>query len=528
MRIGLLVDDPRLPCWQQQAAALLAQAGVDVIAIVRSAAEHTPSRHEVSTEWPDPLAATLFRLWERFDRWIAGSGRSSKSVPASMDVRFVSQDDASDELAALDLLIDLDTEGGALPADMLRSDLPQWTLRLSRYPLAAGAPRGFWEASRGDKTIEISVSDAYDGRVLRRRVIGSMRRSWTMQRRMIESLAGPMLVDAITDYRRGNGAPDAGTFLSSVDQWPGLGRPGTGAILAVAARTLVAIGSRLFVRVRRLWPQWFVLLGHRRGGRWRLREFERLEPPSGRIWADPFPCLVNGADGQVDLVLFAEEMAHDVGRGTIVVLQRGSDGWAPTPVIEESHHLSYPYLFEWQGERYMVPESSDANEISLYRMSGSITEWHREPALMQEVRAVDSSLLVHEGRIWLFTNILREPDFAAHYYELHLFFADMFPTTDWTPHPANPVVCDARHARMGGGFLRHEGDLFRVAQGSCCGEYGTSIELRRISRLDVDEYAEEEAGSLTPDWASELEGMHHLAVLGDLLLVDARRNVAVR
>ena len=478
-----------------------------------------------STEVALPtFAARLFGLGERFDRWLAGRRRWMPPPAEPVEVPVVRVDErVGPQSAGFDVLVELDLRNGQRAPDSPSGEPPRWALALSRYALGPGAPHGFWEAARGDDTLEIQVRDT-SGRVLRRRVIGAQRLSWTLQRRMIHALAGPMLVDAVSDYLRGNRCTEPGVRPTPpVDARPMLGVPDSRAVLRVALRSLAELGRGLITRMRGGGRQWHVRVGRQQRGSWKLREFESLIPPPGRMWADPFPYYVSKDDGSRELVVFLEEMDFSVGRGTIVLLRRGADGWQATPVIEEPHHLSYPYLFEWQGEQYLVPESAEGGEITLYRMGSSLEQWHREPPLMTGVHAFDTSLLAHEGRIWMFTSIQREPDLRSHYQELHLFFADEFPTGEWTPHPANPVVCDARHARMGGGFLRHDGALYRVTQGAHCGEYGTSVELRRIVRLDATGYQEEPALSVRPDWTPVSDGIHHMAALDDVLVVDAWR-----
>ena len=56
---------------------------------------------------------------------------------------------------------------------------------------------------------------------------------------------------------------------------------------------------------------------------------------------------------------------------------RGEIAWATSPdgfvweyqkiVLRESFHLSYPYVFEWQGEYYMIPETHQAESVRLYQ-----------------------------------------------------------------------------------------------------------------------------------------------------------------
>lgn len=529
MRIGLLVDCPQPPAWQQQVATLLSGTGAEVVAIAPQIARDERSACASSSRGLVGFRSLIFRWGERLDRWIARRHHFARYQAHPVGIEVISQIDALETLAEFDLLIDLET-GVCSPSVWTVGSQPTlWSLRLSSYGRVHGVPRGFWESVYGDEIVEVTVSDVRSGRVLRRRAMGCMRRSWVLQQWMIEAMAGPILLDALADFRRHG--TDTRTVhapsLPIIDNRPELGMPSLGALTTAVGRAVADHGQRLLRRAKRVRPQWSIFIGRKIDGQWQLREFEQLVPPAGRIWADPFPCRLPDANGRDDLVVFAEDMSIIPGCGKIVALRRGLHGWNATTVISESYHLSYPFLFEWQGQRFIVPEAADAHEIPLYRMGDSFVDWRREEPLMRHVRAVDSSLLVHDGRIWLFTNILREPDLAAHYYELHLFFSSDFPTSRWTPHPSNPVVCDARYARMGGGFFRHNGALFRIAQGSRCGEYGTTVELRRITRLDTCGYEEQAAGSLAAAWQPRLRGMHHMAILGDVMVVDAWRDAPI-
>ncbi|MCO5118017.1 MAG: hypothetical protein M9951_00070 [Burkholderiaceae bacterium] len=543
MRISLLVDGPHLSAWQRAAARSLVDAGAEVALVLHEA--EPPSLPPV----PDALATLAWKLVDTLDRRLADRRERTRGIEDSTPIAealpnaarlalkpapAARAQAARGVLKGIDLVIALDTARGPLPGDALPTGTRQWIVSLSAYELAAGVARGFWEAARGEETVRVAVRDAADGRLLRHRILGADSLTWTGQRRMAAMLVGPMLVDALARWRRDEGphvgdGPPADAIvdcLPEFDDHPRLGLPGTRAILAGLRRKFVYVGGELLAR--RSVERWQIHVGQARGGAARLRDFETIVAPPGSIWADPFPRVVAGADGKPDLVIFAEEERDDRGRGTIVLLSRGDAGWSATPIYEAEHHLSYPFLFDWGGERYMIPEAGGGKEIPLLRMGASITQWERLAPLMRGESAVDTSLLAHEGRVWLFTSFTRHPDFGSHYRELHLFHATDFPSTEWVPHPANPIVCDARVARMGGGFLRRGGALYRVAQGARKGVYGTSIELRRITRLDPERYAEESAGTIGCGFAPGLAGAHHLAEADGWIAIDSRRRDARR
>ena len=44
-------------------------------------------------------------------------------------------------------------------------------------------------------------------------------------------------------------------------------------------------------------------------------------------------------------------------------------------MLAEPFHLSYPYVFAWRGEYYMVPECHAAGAVRLYRAAEFPTRW---------------------------------------------------------------------------------------------------------------------------------------------------------
>src|SRR6266436_5727006 len=91
-----------------------------------------------------------------------------------------------------------------------------------------------------------------------------------------------------------------------------------------------------------------------------------------RFVADPF--MVRRAGGWY---MFFEVLNQATDRGEIG-LATSSDGLGWTYqqiVLAEPFHLSYPYVFEWQGETYMLPETLGTQVVQLYRAETFPTCW---------------------------------------------------------------------------------------------------------------------------------------------------------
>ena len=241
--------------------------------------------------------------------------------------------------------------------------------------------------------------------------------------------------------------------------------------------------------------------------------FKWIVPPIDRIWADPFPLYVDGRYH----VLF-EELLFRSRKGRICGFELDEKGIVgePVPVLERDHHLSYPYTFEWNGDRFMIPESIANRTVDLYRAVKAPYEWKFERTLLHDVRLVDATVVEIDGRWWMFAGAVARGGSRGD--ELNIYYADS-PLGPWCPHRRNPVVSDVRHARPAGRLFQVGGTWYRPAQ-DCSRRYGWAITLRRIVRLDPREFVEETVSALTPDWHPSLLGTHTVNAVNGLTLMD--------
>lgn len=240
--------------------------------------------------------------------------------------------------------------------------------------------------------------------------------------------------------------------------------------------------------------QWILL--HRSGTDWPASPaaFTRLVPPADRTWADPFVVRYQDRD-----YVFIEELVHRKKNAHLAVFALGPDDrpTRPRPVLQRPYHLSYPFVFAYQDTYYMIPETASNRAIELYRCTDFPDRWVFERALMQDVRAADTTLFFYEGRWWLWTALADGPGGSTRD-ELFLFYGDAPTGTEWTPHPLNPVVTDIHRARPAGRVFARDGQLYRPSQ-DCSVRYGYALNLNRITELTPDRYREEPVAALRPD-----------------------------
>lgn len=175
-------------------------------------------------------------------------------------------------------------------------------------------------------------------------------------------------------------------------------------------------------------------------------------------------------------------------------------------IIDEPFHLSYPYVFKWEGQYYMIPESHEDLSIRLYRAASFPGKWEFVQNIFNGEHYVDPSIFRHENLWWLF---YANPKNDA----LNLYYSTEL-TGEWKPHPMNPIVKLDKHiARPGGRVLVHNGKIYRFAQ-DADPRYGIQIFAFEILELSPKEYQEKmvrEQPIVTmtgKGWNAK--GMHHV------------------
>ena len=243
-----------------------------------------------------------------------------------------------------------------------------------------------------------------------------------------------------------------------------------------------------------------------------------ISPPDDCFWADPFVISDNGKH-----YLFFEELPFATERGHLSCMEVFSDGSHTKPkiILKMPYHLSFPNVFSYESQYYMIPESGDAGSISLFRSSKFPYGWEHQHSLIEGIHAYDSTLLEHAGLWWLFACIAPEQGMSGNE-ELHIFYASSPLSQSWEPHQLNPIISDASCARPAGKFFEWKGDLYRPSQ-NCAGSYGAGLNINQIKTLSKQSYVEELVHCSRPDWDPKLTALHTLNFNQHVSVADAMR-----
>jgi len=245
--------------------------------------------------------------------------------------------------------------------------------------------------------------------------------------------------------------------------------------------------------------------------------YKPILPPKDRFWADPFLLKRNGK-----FYLFIEELIYKNKLGHLSVMEIDENGnySKPKAIMVKDYHLSYPFIFEDQGELYMIPETSGNKDIQLYKCIDFPLKWDLEKVLMYDVIAVDTTIHKLNDTYWMFTN-LKKHEGAAKHVELYAFSTDNLISGHWIEHPLNPVVTDIKTSRPAGSIFEENNKLYRPSQ-DCSNFYGYGLNIMEITQLSNSEYEEKLHYKIEPNWNKSIISTHTFNGLDTMEIGDIK------
>jgi hypothetical protein len=243
-------------------------------------------------------------------------------------------------------------------------------------------------------------------------------------------------------------------------------------------------------------------------------KFQPLALPAGRFYADPF--LITKDEIHY---LFFEEYSYESGKAHISVIEiRHKNISSPRTVLKTSYHLSYPFVFFYQDNYYMIPETTSNKTVELYKAENFPDHWVFVMNLMEGVEMIDVTIHFANDRWWLFANHANHP-FVSTNDQLLLFYSSDLFSTNWTPHLQNPVATHISNCRPAGRIFSYGNKLFRPAQNNASEQYGYGLKINEIILLNENEFKEHEVLSVEPGELG-LKAIHHLDFSNGIVVVD--------
>ncbi len=183
--------------------------------------------------------------------------------------------------------------------------------------------------------------------------------------------------------------------------------------------------------------------------------------------------------------MFFEIFNLDTDQGDIgyAVSEDGIDWQYKNIVLDEDFHLSYPAVYEIGGAYYMIPESSEANAVRLYKSANFPDDWIYAGDILSGAAFTDPTLFYHKDHWWMFSSV------SGNNGTLNLHYTDSL-FQNWKPHPSNPILeNNYDYSRPAGKVFEINNKIYRLAQDDAP-YYGTQVYAVEINDLTPSSYSE--------------------------------------
>lgn len=208
-------------------------------------------------------------------------------------------------------------------------------------------------------------------------------------------------------------------------------------------------------------------------------------PDLRRWYADPF--VISHGD---DDYIFAELMDYHVVWGQIAVAKilkfNGGGGRDNNKInkikigdfkviISEPFHMSFPNVFKYNGDYYMIPETHQPRQVRLYKCVDFPYKWELDKILLENINCVDHALYLDKNNLIMITYSKEGMNSA----EILFFNIDM---DTKTARPLNNISGNFSRERPGGTVFKSGDKLYRAIQ-DCERCYGDFLKIYEIDEI---------------------------------------------
>lgn len=208
--------------------------------------------------------------------------------------------------------------------------------------------------------------------------------------------------------------------------------------------------------------------------------YTQLPGKAGVWYADPL--LFHHEDKRW---LFCEAFDMATGKGDIAVMDITDPDHpgAPQTVLTESYHLSFPTVFDWNGEVWMIPETGTNHSLNLYRCKQFPGEWELVRSFPTEDKELADTILldVQPGELALLCSQVKPENGLFTRYRRYLLRVDEQAEGGFTLTEDKTFGLENRNydlgARNAGPVFTWAGQTVRPAQVSTKVDYGVYLQF---------------------------------------------------
>ena len=522
IRFGVMLDGCAVEQWQFDTVKLLIDNGIDLALVIKNGDQSKPYKSFWDKVCHYPYRQILFRIWHRY--WFipaakkhvsfneglsfrAPAGRGTPSTLTVMPIHkgistYFSPEDI-EKIKSFDLDFILRFGFDIVRGDVLKAaKYGVWSYHHDDERIVRGGPPGFWEFMRkipANGVILQQLTDELDkGLIIRRLQFDTILHSYKahLNRLLLESECLPLQAckDLIIN---GKLEPELSQSKAPIMHPP------------KNFHMLKYFWLCFWRKVAYHWNYLFRQEDWNVGYYTDPSDIHWLKPPKSDYFADPFIISDNN-----DTYLFFEWFSNKKGKADLALAKKSENFEVYHKITDFPEHRSYPYVFDYQGQIYCIPEANKTGKVSLYRFENDRLTYDCD---LLQGKYVDTTLFIQDNKFYLFTTPQSQP-----HTHLLIFVANDL-RGPYRQHFNNPVKVDCSNSRMAGKIQNIDGNLIRPAQNSTL-HYGSSITLNKIVQLSEYQFVEEFYKEIKSfENTSYNKGIHTINSDGGITVFDAKR-----
>ena len=185
-------------------------------------------------------------------------------------------------------------------------------------------------------------------------------------------------------------------------------------------------------------------------------------------------------------------------------------------ILKKNYHLSYPFIFNFKNKFYLVPESYQKLQTSIYESVKFPYEWKKINTIFKGEKICDTTIFFKNKKFWLFVNKSKK-DINEFNKNLHIYSSRDINFNNLIPHYKNPVLKSMKNGRNAGPIFFKRKLHFRPSQINKKNQYGYGITISKLTKLSKTEFKQAEILKITPKELNNRNicGIHHYCKIDD-------------
>jgi hypothetical protein len=251
--------------------------------------------------------------------------------------------------------------------------------------------------------------------------------------------------------------------------------------------------------------------------RWKLIQLDSLHGISIREitdstfnYADPFIWFDNANNPWI----ICESWSKESNKANISIskLPTQAEEASFSVIIDEPFHLSFPFVFEYHGSTFILPQSATGSELRFYKNETNQLHWNYSFSINLPIPLVDVICICVE-EVWWLIGSAKDPIRNIKNRLFAFYASELNGKTLVKSHRNNPILWSDFGGRNGGVFEIAD-KIYRVGQFEGSDIYGFDFKEYEILELTLDIFQQ------MPLVGSFTKHSHHKTYVNGLCLID--------